>query len=187
MPISKKTKPADVISMFQHKIGRKVAYQAAHGALRVLQGSSIHDQREAYRHLTAYIEAIKKVDPCGRHEIEIDEVTSRFQRLFIGPSASRTVFSHVPKYIACDGTFTKTEFRQTLLFASCIDSNDEISVLAWALVESENTLSWSFFLRNLRLYVFCILGCYRDCLPENGKLISKQMYSRTAYRAVYTY
>ena len=47
--------------------------------------------------------------------------------------------------IILDGTFTTSNFRQTLLFAVCPDPNNQVTLLAWALVESENQDSWQFF------------------------------------------
>ena len=40
--------------------------------------------------------------------------------------------------IAMDGTFTKDIFSLTILLAACIDADNHVVPLAWAIVESEN-------------------------------------------------
>lgn len=57
------------------------------------------------------------------------------------------------KFIAVDGTFLKARFVQTLLLAVGIDGNGNILLLAWAVVESENTMSWTWFLDCLKIAI----------------------------------
>jgi hypothetical protein len=49
-------------------------------------------------------------------------------------------------FIALDGTFLINCFRKTLLTATSRTANGKIILLAWAIVESENTNSWEWFL-----------------------------------------
>jgi transposase-like protein len=52
--------------------------------------------------------------------------------------------------VAVDGTFLKARFIQTLLLAVGIDADGHNTILAWAIVESENRDSWEWFFRHLR-------------------------------------
>ena len=54
------------------------------------------------------------------------------------------------KFMAVDGTFLKGNFVQTLIFAMGIDANGKNLILAWGIVESENTDAWSWFLSKLK-------------------------------------
>lgn len=54
------------------------------------------------------------------------------------------------KFMAVDGTFLKAQFIQTLLIAVDIDANEHNLLLTWAIVESENTESWLWFLSQLK-------------------------------------
>jgi hypothetical protein len=49
-------------------------------------------------------------------------------------------------FIALDGTFLINCFKKTLLTATGRTANGKIILLAWAVVESENTSSWDWFL-----------------------------------------
>jgi hypothetical protein len=149
LAITTSTKPRDVRAAVQHHYGHKIDYQAAHKVLATLQHKDIEYEREEFKLLPAYVEVLKQADPDGRFVLQLNDATHRFERLFIGPSACRTSFRSCTKLVACDGTFTKSRFRQTLLFAVTVDGNDEVMVLAWALVESENEESWAFFFREL--------------------------------------
>jgi len=55
--------------------------------------------------------------------------------------------------MAVDGTFLNARFMQTLLFAVGIDGNSKNLPLAWAVVESENTESWTWFLSHLKVAI----------------------------------
>ena len=132
---------------------QRINYQAAHKVLQVLQKKDIALERDEFRKLPAYVEVLKKEDPSSHFILKTGSATERFQRLFISPSACRKTFRSCPRIVACDRTFTKSKFRQTLLFAVTIKGNDEVVVLAWALVESENEDTWSFFLKELKWYV----------------------------------
>jgi len=45
------------------------------------------------------------------------------------------------KFMALDRTFLKARFVETLLLAVGIDAKGKSLILAWAVVESENTVS----------------------------------------------
>jgi transposase-like protein len=63
---------------------------------------------------------------------------------------SRECFNLSRRFVAVDGTFLKARFIQTLLLAVGIDADGHNTILAWAVVESENRNSWEWFFRHLR-------------------------------------
>ena len=136
LAVSKSTRPKQVQQAVELHYGQKIGYQAAHTVLAGLQGGGIEAEREELRKLPAYVETLARADREGRFSLDREDVSWKFHRLLVCPSSSREIFRHCPKFIACDGTFTKAQFRQILFFAATIDGNDEIVLLAWAVVES---------------------------------------------------
>ena len=128
LAVTKSTRPKDVQAAVQQFYKQRIGYSVAYKVLQVLQKKDIEVERGEFRKIPAYLEVLKKEDPSGRFILKTDLATERFQRLFISPSACRETFRSCPKIVACDGTFTKSKFRQTLLFAVTIDGNNEVAV-----------------------------------------------------------
>lgn len=80
----------------------------------------------------------------------IRRVNNLFRRVFVCPAESQLSFIQCRKFLAVDGTFLKAHFQQTLLLAVTVDANGHYLLLAWAIVESENTESWTYFFHHLR-------------------------------------
>ena len=72
-----------------------------------------------------------------------------FRRVFVGPHTSRSQYVHSIPFIALDGTYLRNCFKQTLLLAVGRNGNNESWIMAWAIVESENDDSWSWFVERL--------------------------------------
>ena len=60
---------------------------------------------------------------------------------------------HCKSIIQVDGTHLYGKYKGTLLIAMAQDGNQNILPVAFAVVESESSDAWSFFLNNLRLHV----------------------------------
>jgi hypothetical protein len=54
-------------------------------------------------------------------------------------------FKHCRPVISVDGTFLTGKYRGVLLIATGVDGEDRLAPLAFALAESENIDSWSWF------------------------------------------
>lgn len=93
-----------------------------------------------------------------------------FQRIFICPNQSRQSFIHMRKFLAVNGTFLKSRFIQTLLFAVGIDGNGKNLPLAWAIVESENKDSWTWFFQHLKAAIPEVIGMTLISDRDNGLL-----------------
>ena len=112
---------------------------------------SLDSHRRSFQQLSSFLQAIKDTNPDTYTHLALSN--NRFHRLFICPVTSRTSFAFCRKFIAVDGTFLKGRFIQTLLLATTIDANNNILLLAWGIVESENVESWSYFLNHLMLAI----------------------------------
>lgn len=65
-------------------------------------------------------------------------MTIALDEYFIAPSASKYCLQASRRIIGLDGTFLTGKLVLTLLLAVGIDANGQTTILAWAIVESEN-------------------------------------------------
>ncbi|KAL4574492.1 hypothetical protein LXL04_021324 [Taraxacum kok-saghyz] len=76
--------------------------------------------------------------------------TRVFKRIYICLGALKNGFkAGCRDFLRLDGTFMKGPYPGQILTAVGLDSNNGIYPLAYAVVESENTNSWTWFLENL--------------------------------------
>ena len=101
--------------------------------------------------MPAYLELLRQRNPWI-HTVgsEHNPEAQHFQRVFICPAESQLSFIQMRSFVALDGTFLKARFVQTLLLVVGIDGNGQNPILAWGVVESENTDSWTWFLERLK-------------------------------------
>ncbi|XP_038896617.1 uncharacterized protein LOC120084878 [Benincasa hispida] len=84
--------------------------------------------------------------------------TTIFGRVFW--SFGREGFNHCRPLIQIDGTYLYGKYKGKLLTALSVDANGHIFSLAFAIVEGDNSSSWSWFLWALREYVTQREGIY---------------------------
>ena len=155
MPISKDIKVKDVRSFFKHQLGTEIPYSTAHKAKEAVLNESADFQREH--------EQLMKVDNDTLAVVKVQQemysgrVSERFHSVFVAPGAARKVFQYMPRFVAVDGTFTKNRFIQILLLATGMDANDQLVILAWAVVPNESQETWTWFLGHL-LQAFPLLS-----------------------------
>ena len=101
-----------------------------------------------YNKIAAYIDRVSSLDAGSSCCIEFSE--QRFYRCFVASGAARNAWQYCRKFVALDGTFTKTRFKQILLLAATMDGNDKLVLLAWGIVPCESLSNWTWFLQQLK-------------------------------------
>lgn len=91
---------------------------------------SLHEQCQAFAQMPTYTQCLLEINPDAYINFFMDEETGHFPCLLICPSQSRESFRHCRRFIAIDGTFLKSKFRQTLLLAVSSDTNGNNLLLA---------------------------------------------------------
>ncbi|TYK22553.1 protein FAR1-RELATED SEQUENCE 3-like [Cucumis melo var. makuwa] len=81
------------------------------------------------------------------YKVDID---GRFLYFFMALSASISGWQHSRPVISIGGTSLKNKYSGTLLSASTPDVNDQIFLLAFYVVDSENDSSWTWFCNQLK-------------------------------------
>jgi len=140
--------------------------------------------------MPTYVAALQQAHPDICINLQFENLASSateriFQRIFICPAESAQSFSHMRKFMAVDGTFLEVRFIQTLSFAVSIDGKGKNLPLAWEVVESENTKSWTWFLSHLKTtmpnWVGMTLIRDRDkgLLAAEQQVYGNQIYAHT--------
>ena len=110
----------------------------------LVMGSS----ENGYQELPTYLHMIRMSNPGTLTRLEVD-TENRFKYLFLAFGASITGFPYLRKVVVVDGTFLQGKYKGTLLIATSQDGNFQIFPIAFAVVDTENDESWTWFFRQL--------------------------------------
>ncbi|XP_073317938.1 uncharacterized protein [Primulina huaijiensis] len=135
------------MTMMQNKrlgVSYYKAWKGKQFALNHLRG----DPEESYRTLPAYLFVVKQVNKVTITHLETNS-SGRFKYMFLAYGVCIFGFRRMRKIIAIDGTFLKGKYRGVLLLATAQDEDLHQYPIAWAVVDSENEMSWTWFLQKL--------------------------------------
>ncbi|KAL9688320.1 hypothetical protein QQ045_032741 [Rhodiola kirilowii] len=80
----------------------------------------------------------------------LDDGTMQVNRIFWAFFECIHAFNHCRPLLSIDGTHMYGKYNAKLLVEIVLDANNHILSLAFALVESENTSSWKWFMSCIR-------------------------------------
>ncbi|XP_025692851.1 uncharacterized protein [Arachis hypogaea] len=115
----------------------KRIYDYAHELMWANSGSSVRIQVQRCPDLDNAAEASSMTSYCI------------FQRIYICLEACKQSFNHCRSFIGLEGYFLKTPQGGQLLTAIDWDRNDQMLPVAYAVVETDNKDSWTWFLNHL--------------------------------------
>ncbi|ESQ31024.1 hypothetical protein EUTSA_v10012336mg, partial [Eutrema salsugineum] len=96
---------------------------------------------------------LKEANPGTHTQYETD-ITGRFKFLFLSFGQSvRGFYKAIRRVIVVDGTFLKNKYKGVLLVATALDGNSNLYPIAFGVVDSENDLSWEWFMRQLKVVI----------------------------------
>ncbi|XP_057540794.1 uncharacterized protein LOC130818651 [Amaranthus tricolor] len=122
-------------------------------AKRIAKKMLVGDASEEYSRVWDYAEAIRRYNPGSTAIVKcigIETPPPLFQRMYICLPACKEGFVAGCRPIICvDGAHLKGQFPGILLTAVGKDGNNNIFPVAWAVVETENVETWTWFLNLL--------------------------------------
>src|ERR1044072_160827 len=157
--------PSISIALIQERVistvGYTVSYTKAWKAKQKAIAKAFGDWEESYNELPRWLDYMRIVTP-GYHVVisepyiqnsVVDPRFRIFRRVFWMYKQCSHAFNYCKPMIQIDGTFLYGKYEGTLLIATAQDGNSNILPIAFAIVESENTDSWSWFLKLIRRHV----------------------------------
>ncbi|KAE8183396.1 hypothetical protein CF335_g8335 [Tilletia laevis] len=157
MTVKSSTPAKEIADVLRKGLNIEVSLDALYKAKKTLLGCHDEELRNQVLYLPAYFAKLKDADPDTIAVMLPDpsqdsqqDTKTEFKRCFIAPGPARIAFDYCRPIVALDGTFLKGKVKMVLLLAATFDANDSLIILAWALVSSESTSSWSWFIKNLK-------------------------------------
>ncbi|KAL7196346.1 hypothetical protein ACSBR1_036369 [Camellia fascicularis] len=140
------TRPTDVVYNLKKYYGLEVSYRVTWLGVKKTHGEMFGAHSILFDQLRWYSNVVMDNNPGSYINIDYDEQNNHFIRYFISFKACIDGFNHCRPLLFLDGTFLKGKFKENLLAATAKDGSQGLFPLAIAIVDSENTTNWSWFL-----------------------------------------
>lgn len=118
-----KKRPVDVVDDLKENYGVDVSYNRAWLAVQKAKFSAFGDYSDSFNQLQWYRNVVLNSDPRSVFDVEWDQTTNRFLRLFVAFDASVQGFKHCRPVLSVDATFLKARHMGCLMSASAKDGN----------------------------------------------------------------
>lgn len=171
-------KPRDIIKMMRGDHGVSISYWKAWRSRDVAIERVKGTTTSSYYELPDYLKRLAVANPGTITNLfteSIDGGGQRFKYMFVAFGASIQGYEFMRKVVIVDGTHLKGKYVGCLLTASAQDGNYQIFPLVFAIVDSENDMSWDWFFQQLTTFVNGDVGLVfvSDRHPSISKGISK--------------
>lgn len=149
-------KPREIRRMMRGDHNCNISYWKAWRSRDLAVDNSQGSCNASYLQLPYYLNELVTANPgtvARLHTESNDEGVQRFKFMFLAMGACVKGYEFMRKVIVVDGTHLKGKYAGCMLTASAQDGNYQIYPLAFAIVDSENDLSWEWFFQQLSAFV----------------------------------
>ncbi|KAK4847572.1 hypothetical protein QYF36_003431 [Acer negundo] len=130
--------------------GLQVMYSKAHDALQYALSLTYGTHEESFKLLPSFAYVLEQQNPSTITDLQCaDDDTFLYFFMSLG-SSIRGFRRCMRPVIAVDGTHLKGRFGGTMFVATAQDGNERVYPIAFGYGDSENNLSWEWFLECLR-------------------------------------
>ncbi|KAI9185427.1 hypothetical protein LWI28_007152 [Acer negundo] len=147
---SRLMRPKDVIADMKTMYGIQIMYSKAHDALQYALSLTYGTHEEAFQLLPSFAYVLEQQNPGTITDLQCTD-DDKFLYFFMSLGSSIRGFRRcIRPVIAVDGTHLKGRFGGTMFVATAQDGNEQVYPIAFGYGDSENNLSWEWFLECLR-------------------------------------
>ncbi|XP_028083309.1 uncharacterized protein LOC114284574 [Camellia sinensis] len=143
------TRPTDVVFDLKKEYDLNVSYHIAWLGVEKARGEVYGDYHVSFDQLMWYTDAVMQYNPGSYVNLDFEQSTGRFKWFFISFKSCIDGFNHIRPLLFLDDTFLKGRFKGNLLAATGKDGKKGLFPLAFAIVDSETTTNWTWFLHQL--------------------------------------
>ncbi|KAL3698338.1 hypothetical protein R1sor_012414 [Riccia sorocarpa] len=124
---------------FRTEYGRQASYKSTwHGREIVLSHMGGGDAK-SFQSIPIVCARLKAMDPNGHVDWEPQPDNRAFRSMFVCPSASGRSFPYMRPHVGLDACHSKNQrYPSFIMLATCLDGNNNISIIAYAIVDREN-------------------------------------------------
>ncbi|KAF7687815.1 hypothetical protein CDIK_2986 [Cucumispora dikerogammari] len=128
----------------------QIPYAIAWSSIQGAKRSSGILLNDSYRFILCITAKIRENNDISTYLCDENEC---FKRFFISWNSSKEFFPTSKKQLYYDGTFLTGSNKGTLLVAASQDACDQLFLISVAIVESENSESWNWFIEQLNISI----------------------------------
>ncbi|XP_028058196.1 uncharacterized protein LOC114262054 [Camellia sinensis] len=134
-------RPTDVAYTFKTNYGLDISNHVASLSVEKAREAMYGDYLTSYDHGNA----VQRYNMGSHININYDLKTSQFKRFFVAFAVCINGFKYCCPLLFLDGTFLKGRYKGQLLATTAKDGNQGLFPIAFAIVDSESELNWSWF------------------------------------------
>ena len=143
-------RPKDIVATMTTMYGMQIMYNKAYAALHYALSLTYGTHEETFQLLPSFAYVLEQQNPGTITELQCTD-DGKFLYFFMSLGSSIRGFRRCMRpVIAVDGTHLKGRFGGTMFVATAQDGNEQVYPIAFGYGDSENNLSWEWFLECLR-------------------------------------
>ncbi|KAL7178879.1 hypothetical protein ACSBR1_042275 [Camellia fascicularis] len=140
------TRPIEVKKKLKKQYGIDISYWVAWLGVDKARGGLFGDFATSFDQLRWYLEMGMRTNPGSVFELDMDESSGCFRRLFVAFYGCLYGFQFCRPLLFVDVTFLKGRYKGHLLAATLKDGNQGLFLLAFAIVDVETQDNWMWCL-----------------------------------------
>ncbi|XP_028096647.1 uncharacterized protein LOC114296544 [Camellia sinensis] len=143
------TRLCEVMTILKRDYGLEVSYYVVRLSVEKANAVIHEDHSLSFDQLRWYSDAVMRYNLGSYVNIDYDGSNQQFCRFFVSFITCISEYNSCRPLLFLDGTFLKGKYKGHLFAATTKDGNNGLFHVAFAIVDLETTVNWSWFLHEL--------------------------------------